>query len=178
MKGGRSRVLHRQGRLVHPWAPPGPREHRGRLSPGRCARRTRGGRVQPFLAVFGAQHSRAPAHLPSEFEECIARAGGVRCRGPRYTSQAHARAPRARDRSPTDADMPFSARWGPASVLMSRRVGALFSSRQQQLSGVPPACSSVQHRDVVTLCKRFALGCSNRVFGVLQRATGGRRKSV
>ena len=35
-----------------------------------------GGRVQPFLAVFGAQRSRAPAHLPSEFEECIARAGG------------------------------------------------------------------------------------------------------
>ena len=52
MKGGRSRVLHRHGRLVHPWAPPGPREHRGRLSPGRCARRTRGGEGAAFFGSF------------------------------------------------------------------------------------------------------------------------------
>ena len=61
-----------------------------------------GGRVQPFLAVFGAQHSRAPAHWSCEFEERSAAAGGLRCRGPRYTSQAHAgRRTRATDRPPT-----------------------------------------------------------------------------
>jgi len=124
MKGGRSRVLHRHGRLVHPWAPPGPREHRGRLSPGRCARRTRGGRVQPFLAVFGAHRSRAPAHLPSEFEECIARAGGgevsgasVHLPGPR-PSAARARSIAHRRRYALLCQMRG------ASVLMRRRVKA------------------------------------------------------
>ena len=65
-----------------------------------------GGRVQPFLAVFGAQHSRARAHLPSEFEECIERAGGSEVLGASVHLPGPRRAPHARDRSPTDADMP------------------------------------------------------------------------
>ena len=134
MKGGRSRVLHRHGRLVHPWAPPGPREHRGRLSPGRCARRTRGGRVQPFLAVFGAQRSRAPAHLPSEFEECIARAGGsevsgasVHLPGPR-PSTARARSIAHRRRYALLCQMRG------ASVLMRRRGGSAVQRRVKRPS--------------------------------------------
>ena len=124
MKGGRSRVLHRHGRLVHPWAPPGPREHRGRLSPGRCARRTRGGEGAAFFGSFWCASQQGTCTLAERIRGVYrARGGGevsgasVHLPGPR-PSTARARSIAHRRRYALLCQMRG------ASVLMRRRVKA------------------------------------------------------
>ena len=134
MKGGRSRVLHRHGRLVHPWAPPGPREHRGRLSPGRCARRTRGGEGAAFFGSFWCATQQGTCTLAERIRGVYrARGGGegsgasLHLPGPR-PSAARARSIAHRRRYALLCQMRG------ASVLMRRRGGSAVQRRVKRPS--------------------------------------------